>query len=86
MTIEFSLLIALGAVAALAPVALQLRGFGDRVAALRHALETAPTTRELRYTIREVQVRREGNVVALPVRTRPALLGTGPVMRWDEAA
>ena len=73
MTVEFSLLFVISALVVLAPVVMQLRGIGRRIAALRQELESAPITRELRYTVREVIVRREGNVVVLPVRQARSL-------------
>ena len=69
MAVEFSMLMALAALAVLVPVVGQLRGLAPRVAALREELEAAPLTRELRYTIREVVVIRDDpKVVALPLR------------------
>ncbi len=68
MAVEFSVLIALVVLVVAAPVVMQLRGIAPRVAALRDALDAAPTTREVRYTIREVVVIRDPKVVALPVR------------------
>lgn len=89
MTVEFSLLITIAALVALAPVALQLRGLADRIAALRNDMSDADYTRELRFTIREVVVVRDPKVVALPMR-RPRLAGSAPqrlrAIRLNEAA
>lgn len=86
MTVEISLLIALFAASALAPVVLQLRALGPRIAALREELETADYVREVRFTIREVVVlRNDGKVVPLPVRRARLAVPTGPVL-LNEAA
>ena len=46
-----------------------------QVRALKAALANCPETRELRFTVRELVVTpARGNVVALPVRLKPAAL------------
>lgn len=68
LTVEFAILLGCTGTIALASLATAAKNALPRIAAIRQALDAAPTVREVRFTIREVVVRREGNVVALPLR------------------
>lgn len=86
MTVDFSLLISLTALIAVAALVHQVRGLAPRIAALRTALDSAPATRELRYSIREVIVLRQGNVVALPLRASRSAPRLAGAVTLDQAA
>ncbi len=69
---EFSLLLSCFALLALGSLVQTVRAALPQVAALRHALEQCPETREVRFTIRSVIVHyNDGKVV--PLRPRAAL-------------
>ncbi|MEQ1497854.1 MAG: hypothetical protein ABL914_04270 [Novosphingobium sp.] len=67
-TVEFALLLAVSGLIAFGSLIGSVRAALPRVSAIRQALDSAPQTRELRYTIREVIVIRNSNVIALPIR------------------
>ena len=72
-------LFVMAAFAALAVIAVSFARAVPQVRALKAALASCPETRELRFTVRELVVTpargaARGNVVALPVRFKPAAL------------
>ena len=68
-------LFVMAAFVALAVIAVSMARAVPQVRALKAALASCPETRELRFTIRELVVTpARGNVIALPVRFKPAAL------------
>ena len=68
-------LFVLAALVALAVIAVAVARALPQVRELKAALANCPETRELRFTVRELVVApARGNVVALPVRFKPAAL------------
>ena len=73
MAFGLTALLSFAAIVAIAISALQIAAALPRVAGIKAALSDCPQTRELRFTIREITVSpRHGQVVALPVRIKPA--------------
>ena len=65
----------MGSLVALAVIAVSVARALPQVRGLKAALANCPETRELRFTVRELVVApARGNVVALPVRFKPAAL------------
>lgn len=68
-------LFVLAALVACGVIATSITGALPQLRGLKAALAECPETRELRFTVREVVVSpARGNVIALPVRFKPAAL------------
>lgn len=84
MIAELTLLLAIAALIAAAPVVGQLRALAPQIVKVQADLAAAPQARELRYTIREVIVARDtAAVVAFPQRLAPP---SGSPVHWRKAA
>ena len=69
ITIGLTALFALAAIVALGTLGFSIVAALPRIAAIKAALADCPPTRELRATIREIELNpKRGQVVALPVR------------------